>query len=130
MGWDMADQKVYPFRGLEEELIATRRKKAGLGGKGQIGLALSGGGIRSASFSLGVLQALAELKLLRRFDFLSTVSGGGYVGSFWGSLFIGSEARGGAIRQDGYTVEQVDELLANPHSREVRWLRENGRYLS
>ena len=47
------------------------------------GLALSGGGIRSATFNLGLLQALDELGLLRVFDYLSTVSGGGYIGSFW-----------------------------------------------
>jgi hypothetical protein len=46
-----------------------------------VGLALSGGGIRSASFSLGVLQALNEKKALDRIDYLSTVSGGGYMGS-------------------------------------------------
>ena len=45
------------------------------------GLALSGGGIRSATFSLGVMQALAHRGLLKRFDYLSTVSGGGYIGS-------------------------------------------------
>jgi hypothetical protein len=44
-------------------------------------LALSGGGIRSASFSLGVLQALNEHGVLKRIDYLSTVSGGGYMGS-------------------------------------------------
>src|SRR5262249_10386513 len=47
-----------------------------------VGLALSGGGIRSATFSLGVLQGLAELRLLKHFDYLSTVSGGGYIGSW------------------------------------------------
>lgn len=46
------------------------------------GLALSGGGIRSATFSLGVLQALAACRLLTSFDYLSTVSGGGYIGSW------------------------------------------------
>jgi hypothetical protein len=46
-----------------------------------MGLALSGGGIRSATFSLGVMQALAEAKVLCKFDYLSTVSGGGYIGS-------------------------------------------------
>ncbi len=45
------------------------------------GLALSGGGIRSACFSLGVLQALAHKQWLPRFNYLSTVSGGGYTGS-------------------------------------------------
>ncbi|MHB1054173.1 MAG: hypothetical protein ACYCZT_14070, partial [Thiobacillus sp.] len=41
-----------------------------------VGLALSGGGIRSATFCLGVIQALARLRLLHAFDYLSTVSGG------------------------------------------------------
>lgn len=48
-----------------------------------IGLALSGGGIRSATFNLGWLQGLHRLNLLRLIDYVSTVSGGGYVGSFW-----------------------------------------------
>src|ERR1700735_579509 len=47
-----------------------------------VGVAFSGGGIRSATFNLGVLQALAELKLLHRVDYLSTVSGGGYIGGW------------------------------------------------
>ncbi|MGX1187458.1 hypothetical protein AB7M29_005137 [Pseudomonas sp. F-14 TE3623] len=67
-------------------------------------IALSGGGIRSATFSLGVLQALARAPaipfnngsrpkelghhLLPHFDYLSTVSGGGYIGSFFTSLFV------------------------------------------
>jgi hypothetical protein len=45
-------------------------------------LCLSGGGIRSASFALGVLQGLAERQLLDKFHFLSTVSGGGYIGAW------------------------------------------------
>lgn len=45
-------------------------------------LCLSGGGIRSATFGLGVLQWLAGHKQLERFHYLSTVSGGGYIGSF------------------------------------------------
>ena len=47
-----------------------------------VGLAFSGGGIRSATFGLGVLEALKELRLLKQFDFLSTVSGGGYLGGW------------------------------------------------
>ncbi len=54
------------------------------------GLAFSGGGIRSATFNLGVLQGLAHLKLLNKFDYLSTVSGGGYIGS-WLSAWIRHE---------------------------------------
>jgi hypothetical protein len=40
---------------------------------------LSGGGIRSATFNLGVIQGLVRLGLLGRFDYLSSVSGGGYI---------------------------------------------------
>lgn len=44
------------------------------------GLALSGGGVRSAIYCLGVLQKLAAAGILEKFDYLSTVSGGGYIG--------------------------------------------------
>ena len=50
------------------------------------GLALSGGGVRSASFNLGFLQALYRRGVLRQFDLLSTVSGGGYIAGFLASL--------------------------------------------
>ena len=46
-----------------------------------IGLALSGGGVRSASFCLGALQALDKADVLKNIDYLSTVSGGGYIGT-------------------------------------------------
>lgn len=44
-------------------------------------LCLSGGGIRSASFCLGAIQTLVEKKIFGEFDYLSTVSGGGYIGT-------------------------------------------------
>ncbi len=54
-------------------------------------LAISGGGIRSASFALGVIQTFlnekpgdartADERCFDRFDYMSTVSGGGYIGS-------------------------------------------------
>ncbi|MDD5410276.1 MAG: patatin-like phospholipase family protein [Methylobacter sp.] len=47
-----------------------------------VGLAFSGGGIRSATFGLGVLEALKECDLLKKIDYLSTVSGGGYIGAW------------------------------------------------
>ncbi len=47
-----------------------------------IGLAFSGGGIRSATFNLGVIQGLANSKLLHKFDYISSVSGGGYISSW------------------------------------------------
>lgn len=71
----------------ELESIRERREQHGLPVGASLrtqdlcGLALSGGGIRSASFSLGVMQALAYNGWLARIDYLSTVSGGGYIGS-------------------------------------------------
>lgn len=53
---------------------------------GLVGLALSGGGIRSSTFNLGVLQGLHRIGVLRHVDYLSTVSGGGYIGSAWSAL--------------------------------------------
>jgi hypothetical protein len=57
-----------------------------------VGLACSGGGVRSATFNLGLLQALAEAGKLKMFDYLSTVSGGGYVGGWW-SAWLSREER-------------------------------------
>ena len=57
-----------------------------------IGLALSGGGIRSATYALGVLQRMAKAGILRFVDVLSTASGGGYLGASWSSLTANSEA--------------------------------------
>jgi hypothetical protein len=51
-----------------------------------VGLALSGGGVRSASFNLGLLQAFYRHGLIRHVDYLSTVSGGGYIGSYLSAL--------------------------------------------
>lgn len=71
----------------EQQYIQQWRKKRGDNEEestrkdNQIGLALSGGGIRSATFSLGIMQALVKRDLLKKVDYLSTVSGGGYIGS-------------------------------------------------
>ena len=58
-----------------------------------IGLALSGGGIRSATTNLGVLQSLSRMDILPMVDYLSTVSGGGYVGACLTSLLSWNGAR-------------------------------------
>ena len=71
------------------------------------GVALSGGGIRSATFCLGVFQALAQLGRLAGIDYISTVSGGGYFGAFLGRLYRRSEIQNGEqvlIAPDPYTT--------------------------
>ena len=62
------------------ELIAELQ--SGDGDNRPTALCLSGGGIRSATFSLGVLQWLASHKQLQEFHYLSSVSGGGYTAGF------------------------------------------------
>ncbi len=74
---------------------------------GHAGLALSGGGIRSAALCLGLLQALHRQGLLAAFGWLSTVSGGGYTGTGWLAHalqakdfpFGGPEGRGSPMRR-------------------------------
>ena len=91
------------------------------------GLCLSGGGIRSATFGLGVLQVLARLQLLNKFDYLSTVSGGGYIGS-WLTAWIHRHPQG----LDG-VVEDL-RIASNTGTTEspppVQWLRNYSNYLS
>ena len=88
-------------------------------------LCLSGGGIRSASFALGVLQGLARFGLLSRFHYLSTVSGGGYIGS-WLT----------AWRHHASSEEAVFDSLDRTRSQsgaeadEIRGLRADSNYLT
>lgn len=71
------------------------------------GMCFSGGGIRSATFNLGILQALAELKLLGKFDYLSTVSGGGYIHQWLAAWWKRESVNEG---------ESVDALPSGPGS--------------
>ncbi|WP_268800779.1 patatin-like phospholipase domain-containing protein [Pseudomonas huanghezhanensis] len=88
------------------------------------GLALSGGGIRSATFCFGLIKALAEKGLLHRIDLLSTVSGGGYIGSTLGKLFH-NEGKTGAP-----DPMKLEKDIASAQARWFAlWLRANGRYL-
>lgn len=69
-----------------------------LHGQPRAALCISGGGIRSGTFALGVIQGLAQAGLLGRFHYLSTVSGGGYIGSWltaWIHHSTGSAGPGG-----------------------------------
>jgi hypothetical protein len=98
---------------------ATDANAAGTAtGINAVGLALSGGGIRSATFCLGIVQVLAACDLLEDVDFLSTVSGGGYVG-----CFLTSRLGNGQPYSD----------LANPHGPDtapIRYLRQHAKYLA
>ena len=95
-------------------------------GQGLIGLSLSGGGIRSATFGLGVIQALADRNLLRYCDYLSTVSGGGYIG---GALtWFLSRRSGQQFCVTGQTLPHSTDPSEAGY-RILRFLREHGNYL-
>lgn len=111
---------------LHFDAVLDDERDAGWPEQGKaVGLALSGGGIRSATFNLGVIQALAEKKRLRKFDYLSTISGGGYIGS-WLSLFIKRYA-GGDIARAETEICKRDGTLEHPA---IRFLRSYSNYLT
>ncbi|MEN9865280.1 MAG: hypothetical protein RL748_870, partial [Pseudomonadota bacterium] len=92
------------------------------------GLAFSGGGIRSATFNLGVLEALAQMKLLRRFDYLSSVSGGGYIAA-WLSKWI-MEQDGDVTRVEQALTPGSSEQRRKHEANQVKFLRQYSNYLT
>ncbi len=102
----------------------------------RVGLALSGGGVRSATFALGLMRGLARPQediptgsgeasktlasqgLLGRLDYLSSVSGGGYTAAMYGRLVA------------SYGLKCAQGLMAASNSPVLAWLRRNGRYLT
>jgi Patatin-like phospholipase len=98
------------------------------------GLALSGGGIRSATVGLGVLQALARCKsgkneseesLIEQFDYVSTVSGGGYIGG-WLSSWISHCG----IKEVVRSLSSEPTIKLNPEPVPVQNLRNYSNYLN
>ncbi|MBI3776120.1 MAG: hypothetical protein HY273_11315 [Gammaproteobacteria bacterium] len=118
-------EDIDQFIALEHARIAQRRAVAqvepGNPSEDAVGLALSGGGIRSATFNLGMLQAMHRFGFLRRVDYLSTVSGGGYIGSSLTWLMSRcSEFPFGTRRSDHNKAG--GDLIS--------WLREHANYLT
>lgn len=182
----------------ETTQILARRRALGIAEAAPaLGIALSGGGIRSATVSLGVFQYLAReekrareqiageeaarrakaketraepqasageetpaprpAQLLSRIDYLSSVSGGGYFATFFGSLFLPRDerAKGAQLTPEIWkaapgagaaqapppdpkwklAAARAAEALDNTtfdgsRMTPMRWLRENGRYLA
>lgn len=124
----MEDTRIVEFdKVLAAELDRIRQRRTtaqcepGNPAGDAFGLALSGGGIRSATFNLGILQALERYGFFRRVDFLSTVSGGGYIGSCltWFMSANGGAFPFGTKRKDYGTGGTV-----------LAWLRDRGCYLT
>jgi len=150
-GVKIEDPKVVRFRldadrrsGLDIPDAVVDARKAfyrSLNAMNHAALCCSGGGIRSATFCLGVIQCLAahrvgdflpaddakrdaEHSLLGRFQFLSTVSGGGYVGSWLSSW----------LKRDEFH-KVIENLTGRPggpdvEPPEISWLRAYSNYLT
>ncbi|UVC19430.1 GMC oxidoreductase [Mesorhizobium onobrychidis] len=132
----LADSATYPARieELEAKAVYERRGRP-IGGQNatsaekllprdSIGLALSGGGVRAATYCLGVLQALAATKMLPRIDFLSPVSGGGYIAGFLGRLYSRMAP------DTPHKAERIEAIVNDPNSSEIWWLRRHANYLA
>lgn len=94
-------------------------------------LCISGGGIRSATFALGAIQELGRRGLLAQFDYLSTVSGGGYIGSWLSAWIHRAGGLGGVLKRltrtnSAAASEGTDEGAPDP----VEHLREFNSYLT
>ncbi len=105
----------YPkeLKDREQEAINSKRSKHKQNlTKPHVGVALSGGGVRSSTQSLGAFQALQENGLDKEVDYMSTVSGGGYFGTFWSRCWI-----------------EKDTNLSMG-DRKIKYLRNSGNYIA
>jgi hypothetical protein len=108
-------------------------------------LCISGGGIRSASFSQGVIEALAchprpqetnetvgsaQDSLLAQFNYLSTVSGGGYVGSWLSAWVTRAHRPGGGGWPAVWTNLTGNRSNPDQEAPQIRWLRTYSNYLT
>jgi hypothetical protein len=107
----------------------TTRPQRRQGREHGVALAISGGGIRSATFALGVLVALARRNLLYQFDYLSTVSGGGYLGSFL-TTFLNAEREETSKPSVGLLRSQLPFLRDDGEAAALRHVRHHSKYLA
>ncbi len=145
---NVAYQGAGPVIEEEKKYLRERRQQNGrpqLTEENGTGLAISGGGIRSATFALGAMQALARHGILKKIDYLSTVSGGGYIGSSLTWLLHREwQGRNGKVRfdvdeagfpygtQPGGSQDSGGNTSPDNHDRAamLQFLRQHGNYLA
>lgn len=101
----------------EEQLLRIRREKLGKESpdaltSNRFGIALSGGGIRSATINLGLLKTLNLFGILERADYISSVSGGGYTGAYVQA-----------------TLKNQGDTEALFHEDHIEYMRSRGEYM-
>ena len=114
------------IEGLELPSVSDSQNAYQKAAKSELfGLAFSGGGIRSATFNLGILQGLAQFRLLPRIDYLSTVSGGGYIGSWLATVIkrLGLKRVAEGLGRDTQKTREQEP-------QEIQHLRQFSNYLT
>ncbi len=113
------DQEPAAGDGILRPLIEADKLRARLARRENLtGLALSGGGVRSATFNLGIIQGLRRLRVFDSIDYMSTVSGGGYIGASISALYTS---------QHKFPYEHIQ---GEPEPLPFRHLRNFANYLS
>jgi hypothetical protein len=132
----IASGKFDPSTDTDAYVVAARPKNR------STGLGISGGGIRSATFALGILQGLSRARLLSKFDYLSSVSGGGYVHQFLAAWIkqngeIDEVQRSMEPLPNQPTLDSYGNVIAAPtrpyatvQPAPIRWLRSYSNYLT
>lgn len=108
------DIKYHKVIERETELLKKRRQELKVEDPEKVednkfGIALSGGGIRSATINLGFLETLNEFNILKRADYISTVSGGGYTGAYVQATLKNSSGDYSKL----FDVEDINHLRNN-----------------
>lgn len=121
-----------PYTEAADAIIREERNRLHLADDDKtFGLALSGGGIRSASFALGVLQALVGKDHLKKFHYLSTVSGGGYIGSAltYAISQLESGQTGTSAEDFPLGKKNVGNRVDGSENKLLDFIRQHGNYL-
>lgn len=104
------------------EIADPELKVAGLSEKPNLGLAISGGGTRSASAALGQLRGLYELGILQKVRYLSCVSGSSFISTAFCYLPAGysdSTFLGPIVNPQNITAGHLDKALPDSFAQVI-----------
>lgn len=120
--WIIERRKIADKWTTGKKIKSTHEEARDVPYNDSMGLALSGGGIRSAAFNLGLLQALERCNILKSVDYLSSVSGGGYIASSL-TWFMSKD-------ENSFPFGKSRRDHSGKSGKILSWLRDHGNYLT